>query len=150
MLCLYYENILEKKGENKMFSDNLSTSLLQLCNAFNLSYEAASERCNLSPREFGNLARGTGNPTLRTLEKLCFGFNVTPNMLLGLCYEQQLIAMPVAKTRCLFLSGAFTGFPICPSCGASLEREFQAFCDRCGQMLDWRDYNNALLVYPHK
>lgn len=132
-----------------MFSDNLSTSLLQLCSAFGLSYEKASERCELCAREFGNLARGTANPTLRTFEKLCNAFGVTPNALL-LPNGLHTAALPVRETRCLFLSGALTGFPVCPSCGASLEREFQAFCDRCGQMLDWRNYNDAILLYPHK
>lgn len=28
-------------------------------------------------------------------------------------------------------------FPVCPRCKETFEREFQAFCDRCGQRLDW-------------
>ena len=28
-------------------------------------------------------------------------------------------------------------FPLCPRCGISLEREYMAFCDRCGQHLAW-------------
>ena len=26
-------------------------------------------------------------------------------------------------------------FPICPQCGSSMEREYQNYCDRCGQRL---------------
>jgi len=37
-------------------------------------------------------------------------------------------------------------FPICPRCAIPLEREYQAYCDRCGQALDWADYNRALVV----
>jgi len=29
-------------------------------------------------------------------------------------------------------------WPCCPRCIIPLEREYQAFCDRCGQALDWR------------
>ena len=27
-----------------------------------------------------------------------------------------------------------------------MEREFMAFCDRCGQKLDWRGYKNYSLI----
>lgn len=37
-------------------------------------------------------------------------------------------------------------FPLCPRCGAALEREYQGFCDRCGQKLGWRKYNQTLVV----
>ena len=29
----------------------------------------------------------------------------------------------------------------------TLEREYQAFCDRCSQHLDWSDYDNAEIKY---
>lgn len=32
-------------------------------------------------------------------------------------------------------------FPICPKCGAILDREYQRYCDRCGQALNWEKYN---------
>ena len=53
-----------------MFLDNLSTSVLKLCDTQKLSYEAASERCDLSSRYFGDIARGKTAPTILTLEKL--------------------------------------------------------------------------------
>ena len=31
-------------------------------------------------------------------------------------------------------------YPICPRCKITLEREYQAFCDRCGQALSWKKY----------
>ena len=37
-------------------------------------------------------------------------------------------------------------FPICPRCETPLEREYQAFCDRCGQALLWRDYPHGAAV----
>lgn len=37
---------------------------------------------------------------------------------------------------------------VCPQCGITLEREFMAYCDRCGQCLDWKGYKKAKIVYP--
>lgn len=37
-------------------------------------------------------------------------------------------------------------FPVCPQCGCALEREYQAFCDRCGQRLDWEGFEDAVVM----
>lgn len=34
-------------------------------------------------------------------------------------------------------------FPICPKCRSTMEREYQAYCDRCGQKLSWKKYCKA-------
>lgn len=52
--------------------------------------------------------------------------------------------MPVAR---ILVLGA-GGYPLCPRCGLTMDREYMAFCDRCGQRLDWRRYKKAALVYP--
>ncbi len=43
--------------------------------------------------------------------------------------------MAVRQTR-LFPNGDC--YPVCPQCGLTLDREYQVFCDRCGQRLMWR------------
>lgn len=35
----------------------------------------------------------------------------------------------------------------CPRCQVLLEREFMAYCSRCGQCLDWRDCRKARPTY---
>lgn len=65
-----------------MFLDNLASTVLFLCGAKSLSYEQASERCQISPRYFGDIARGKTAPSVLTLEKLCSGLDTTPNELL--------------------------------------------------------------------
>lgn len=65
-----------------MFWDNLSAALLRFCAARSLSYEEVAERCRISPRYFGEIVRRHTSPTLRTLEKICAGLDVTPNDLL--------------------------------------------------------------------
>lgn len=47
------------------------------------------------------------------------------------------IPKPVTEFRRYTRGG---GYPVCPNCRSSLEREFMAFCDRCGQRLYWDDY----------
>lgn len=37
-------------------------------------------------------------------------------------------------------------FAICPRCKVSLEREYQYYCDRCGQALKWSKYRYAKVV----
>lgn len=39
-----------------------------------------------------------------------------------------------------------TSFPICPRCNITLEREFQSYCDRCGQYLNWRKYGKRTTI----
>ncbi|MBQ7874357.1 MAG: hypothetical protein IJ306_04250 [Oscillospiraceae bacterium] len=46
---------------------------------------------------------------------------------------------PLAVTETFTYKGGYE-FAVCPRCHISLEREYQAFCDRCGQALDWRKY----------
>lgn len=34
-------------------------------------------------------------------------------------------------------------FPICPRCDCTMERDYQSFCDRCGQKLKWKGFSRA-------
>lgn len=51
----------------------------------------------------------------------------------------------VDKRLCL-ADGAYY---LCPGCAVTLDREFQNYCDRCGQKLDWSGYRKARLIYPN-
>ena len=66
-----------------MYSKNLSASILSICDCQKLTYEAASERCDISPRHFGSIARGQTAASVNMLEKLCTGLKRMPNELLG-------------------------------------------------------------------
>lgn len=42
-------------------------------------------------------------------------------------------------------------YPVCPRCGSSFDREYTAFCDRCGQRLFWFIwYFSKILDPPRK
>jgi hypothetical protein len=137
-----------------MFLDNLSTSVLRLCGVCDLSYAKAAERCTISSRCFADIAQKKTAPSILTLEKLCIGFDLTPNDLLippsnreELTYRD---AMPVTQIHCFRCLHGLTGFPVCPRCGITLEREYQHYCDRCGQCLDWRHFNTATIILPSR
>ena len=53
-------------------------------------------------------------------------------------------AMPVT-TMVVYRSR--DAFPLCPQCGLPMEREYQSFCDLCGQKLSWRGYAHAQIVH---
>ena len=137
-----------------MFLVNLSANVRYLCNFYRLSYERASERCSISPRYFGSIARGETAPTVHTLEKLCNGFDLTPNdLLITSAVQRELVyrrPMPVTQVRCYRYAAGLTGFPLCPRCKMAMEREYQNFCDRCGQRLDWGKYGQATLILPNE
>lgn len=52
---------------------------------------------------------------------------------------------PLAVKEILMLPSGYS-FPRCPRCRVTLEREYQRFCDRCGQHLDWNNFDNAIIV----
>ena len=39
-----------------------------------------------------------------------------------------------------------TAYYICPRCHITMEREFMAYCDRCGQCLNWKQYKKAVVM----
>ena len=137
-----------------MFLDNLSTSVLRLCGEKDLTYESAAELCELSPRYFGSIARKRTVPSLVTLEKLCIGLETTPNSLLLASVTLKQLSfreeMPVTEIHCMLCTHGLVGYPVCPQCRAVLDREYQAYCDRCGQCLSWDSYKNATVILPPK
>lgn len=63
--------------------------------------------------------------------------------------EQLLYRRPMAVTEIHAFSrceGA-PAYPVCPRCGKTMEREYMAFCSRCGQKLNWKDFQGARVVY---
>lgn len=59
--------------------------------------------------------------------------------------EELAFRLPLAvEELVLYRSGE--AYPLCPKCGVPLDREYQHFCDRCGQRLDWSRYGRALIT----
>jgi len=62
---------------------------------------------------------------------------------LALSYRHRLRITAVRAYKSRF---GLTSFPICPRCKITMEREYQSFCDRCGQALYWKGFGKAKIV----
>lgn len=56
---------------------------------------------------------------------------------------------PMAVVDILLLKSG-DAYPVCPRCSVSLDREFVNFCDRCGQRLSWKGFQNARVIHPKR
>ena len=149
----YHATIFNRKRVFFMYPDALSASLSRLCDETGLTYEAASRRCHCSSQYFGNIIRRKSVPSVAILENLCDGFGKTPNCLLqvspGLEEESYRTPMRIEAVCAYRWDNRFASFPVCPRCDSTMEREYQAFCDRCGQRLSWRGFRRAaVLIAP--
>ena len=64
-----------------------------------------------------------------------------PYMRVQLCLEQR---KEVTAVR--YYNVSTDGYPICPSCGYALEREFQNHCEECGQLLGWKKFSSGKIT----
>jgi transcription initiation factor TFIIIB Brf1 subunit/transcription initiation factor TFIIB len=57
--------------------------------------------------------------------------------------------VPMMVDEAIIYRKAFTDdlYYRCPRCQTFLARDFMAYCDRCGQCLDWREYRKAKRTY---
>lgn len=63
----------------------------------------------------------------------------------GVKLTDEAYRTPLAVSKVmLFPNGE--SFAVCPRCDITLEREYQAYCDRCGQCLEWRRFRHATLL----
>ena len=53
---------------------------------------------------------------------------------------------PMAVTEVVYLRRCGDSFPRCPRCRLTMDREYMHFCDRCGQKLDWSDFEQTATV----
>ena len=125
-----------------MFSKNLSIALLKIMDQKNLSQESLAEICDLSPRFVGNIIRQKQSIGLDSFEKICSSLELDPNDLL--LKDNDTKAIPVKSI--LYIDETLF-FPICPNCKITIEREYQAYCDRCGCRLSWKNFSNAKIIY---
>lgn len=76
-------------------------------------------------------------------------FTCPTALLLGavLALASWRIPMTVTELKVLSNCPGRPAYYVCPRCGLTMEREFMAFCDRCGQRLDWHGCQRAKIVY---
>lgn len=75
-----------------------------------------------------------------------WNWNVQPTRVLYELLLSPTYRIPIkVKKMCSYKWGA--DFPKCPRCGSAMEREYQLFCDRCGQRLNWSEFDDAEVKY---
>ena len=52
--------------------------------------------------------------------------------------EELSYRVPKRVRKCILLNDSL--YAVCPRCGVSIERDYVAYCSRCGQMLNWVGY----------
>lgn len=60
-------------------------------------------------------------------------------------YESVQRLNPMRVRQVLQLPSGYT-YPICPACEITLDREYQSYCDRCGQCLNWNQFDKAMII----
>ena len=59
--------------------------------------------------------------------------------------------MRVKAVRAFYtLYGGLTTYPVCPRCRKTMEREYQAYCENCGQALGWKDFHKGVILLPDR
>ncbi|MBQ6830992.1 MAG: helix-turn-helix transcriptional regulator [Clostridia bacterium] len=97
------------------------------------------------------IEHGKANPTIGALERLAAILDVPLHLLLDTDEnpsktEAESYRAPMPVTEVLFVHPHYH-CSVCPRCRITLAREYQAYCDRCGQYLDWADLSKAKLIY---
>ena len=76
--------------------------------------------------------------------KQIFSENLTEDeTFMALSYRHKLRITAVRAYKSHF---GLTSFPVCPRCKKTMEREYQSYCDRCGQALLWKGFAKGKIL----
>lgn len=56
------------------------------------------------------------------------------------------VPIPVTAVRVYSSDPSSSAYPQCPHCKQPMTREYQAFCENCGQALSWRGFSKAVVI----
>ena len=56
------------------------------------------------------------------------------------------IPLPVTAVRVYSSNPSSSSYPLCPRCKQPMTREYQAFCENCGQALSWKGFSKAIVI----
>lgn len=54
--------------------------------------------------------------------------------------------VPMTVNEIIYFSKYDSAYSVCPRCKKTLEREYQTYCDRCGQALSWDRFDKAKVI----
>ncbi len=118
-----------------------------------LSQSEVAEALNCAIRSVQRYESGKTNPSLSIVIKMMQIYHCSFSDLFPNCISKRMVAnrknkktvshrTPMRVSDLISFSDYTYGstvFPVCPRCKCSMERDYQRFCDRCGQALDWRN-----------
>jgi len=130
----------------------LAKNVKKIRTEMKLSQLKFAMECDISLDILNQIERERTNPRLSTLQKICAYVGCSVAELLRvdeptdekLSYRDELTV-----THAIVAENGYS-FAICPRCNNSFEREYQAFCDRCGQKLGWKNYKKATKILRSK
>ena len=122
-----------------VFLKNLASSVKRLCKTYHLTQERAAERCQISSRHLNYILHGKITPSITVLEKICMGFEITPNELLLSQENDEELYKPRSVIHVYWDQGKSNSksIPVCPTCKFVLANETLSVCLHCGQPLNW-------------
>ena len=56
------------------------------------------------------------------------------------------VPVPVTAVRVYSSDSRSSSYPLCPRCMQPMTREYQAFCENCGQALSWKGFSKAIVI----
>ncbi len=115
-----------------------------------LSQEKAAEALDCGTRSLQGYEAGRNEPPVSVLLKMTHLYQCEISELYPPHRKQEESPPSYRVPICVSAVRAYrdsifgtTFFPVCPRCRVSLEREYQRYCDRCGQALNWSRYSYA-------
>ena len=61
-------------------------------------------------------------------------------------YKALSYRMSMTVKEVVHFSMSDSTYSVCPRCKRTLEREYQRYCDRCGQALNWDNLDDAAVT----
>ena len=126
----------------------LAKKVKQIRKNIKMSQMEFSEKCDISHDTLSLIERCKIETKIDTIQKIAayVGCEVIDLISDEIGYIK-LYRKAMAVKECVLYTHTGYSFPVCPRCNSSLEREYQSYCDRCGQCLDWKEYRKAKMRY---
>lgn len=124
----------------------LARNVKRIRKEMRLSQMEFAERCGVCHDTISLLERQKIDTKLTTIQNIAAYVGCRVVDLLSDDTEQtKSYREPMVVRECLMYVRSGNVFPVCPRCNITIEREYQSFCDRCGQRLNWKGYNKAII-----
>lgn len=131
-------------------SEKIGRNIVSFRKQKGFTQEWLALEANMAVSYLRSIEHGKANPTISALERLAAILDIPLHFLLDdenlVKSEAESYRMPMPVTEVLFVHPHYHS-SVCPRCRITLAREYQTYCDRCGQRLDWGELNNAKLIY---